>query len=253
MAALYDTLGRDYARWRRPDPRIASAILAALGDAESVVNVGAGAGSYEPADRPVVAVDPSSLMVAQRPAGAAPALRGTAEALPFGSRSFDASLAVLTLHHWGDWRAGVGELARVARRRVVVLTHDWSLPSFLDFWLLRDYLPGLVEAGRLGSPEIEQLCAALGGLAEVVPVPADCADGFLSAYWRRPEIYLDPAARAAISGFHGLAAEETEEGIDRLAADIASGAWGECNAELLELDTLDLGYRLVIADVGDAR
>ncbi len=250
MAALYDTLGRDYALWRQPDPRIRFAILDALGHAKSAVNVGAGAGSYEPTDRPVVAVEPSLLMVAQRQPDIAPALLGTAAALPFASRSFDASLAVLTLHHWGDWEAGVRELARVARRRVVLLVHDWAAPGFLDFWLLHDYLPGLLEAGRLGGPPIEELCAVLGGRTEVVPVPADCADGFLSAYWRRPEFYLDAAARAAIFAFHALPEGATSEGVARLAADLASGAWAECNAELLDLDSLDLGYWLVVAEVG---
>ncbi|HJM89078.1 MAG TPA: class I SAM-dependent methyltransferase [Dehalococcoidia bacterium] len=249
MTALYDTLGLNYSQWRRPDARIAEAIHAALGDARSVVNVGAGTGSYEPADRDVTSVEPSPVMVAQRPADVAPAVRAVAEALPFAADSFDASLAVLTLHHWPDWRAGAAELKRVARGRAVVFTHDWAATSFLDFWLLRDYLPSLVEAGSKGAPPIDELCALLGGSAEVVPVPADCADGFLSAYWQRPEVYLDEAARAAISAFHWIPDDLRESGVQRLEADLASGAWADRNANLLDLDALDLGYRLIVADV----
>lgn len=253
MSVLYDTLGQGYAQRRRPDPRIAAAIDRALGDARTVVNVGAGAGSYEPADRSVVAVEPSATMLAQRPERAAPAIRATAEALPFAPRSFDASLAVLTHHHWSDWRAGMRELVRVARRRVVIFTHDPLAPAFHDFWLIRDYLPALAAVARRGLPAIAELCASLDGKATIVPVPAGCADGFLAAYWRRPEQYLKSAARDAISAFHRLPRETLDEGLGRLAADLATGAWAHRNAGLLHLDTVDLGYRLIVADVGVGR
>ena len=192
MTSLYDALGHDYARWRRPDPRIAEAVRQALGDASSVLNVGAGVGSYEPRDRSVIAAEPSPVMLAQRPAGAAPALRAIAEALPLATGSVDASLAALTHHHWTDWRAGMRELARVARRRIVVLTHDMTGPAFTGFWLVRDYLPPLVEHATRGFPPLEEVRAFLGASIQVVPVPADCTDGFLAAYWGRPYAYLNP-------------------------------------------------------------
>ncbi len=240
---LYDRIGTGYGRFRRPDPRIASRIHRALGGARSVVNVGAGAGSYEPADRPVVAVEPSATMVAQRPAGAAPAVRAVASALPFRDASFDAALAVLTLHHWPDWGAGVAELARVARERVVVLTCD---PGAEGFWLVRDYFPDIVEQDRRVFPPPDALARALGG-ADVVPVPVpwDCADGFLGAYWRRPEAYLDAGVRGAISAFARL--PDVEEGLARLRRDLADGIWEERNADLREREELDVGYRLVVA------
>ena len=249
MLPRYDTLGRGYARWRRPDPRIADAILAALGEGTSVVNVGAGTKSYEPPDRRVVAVEPSPVMIGQRPSGAAPVVRATAEALPFATGSFDASLAVLTLHHWGDWRRGVSELARVARGRVVVLTHDMSAEVLDRFWLLRDYLPSLAEHARRGFPPLEELRALLDGRVETIAVPADCTDGFLAAYWRRPATYLDASARAAISYFHDAPAADVADGLRRLQTDLASGAWARRHQDLLKLDSLDLGYRLIVAEL----
>lgn len=240
MPALYDTLGHDYASRRRADPRIAALIEAALGDARTVINVGAGAGSYEPRDRLVHAVEPSARMIAQRPKGAAPCVQASAEALPFAAQSFDAAMAVLTIHHWSDWRAGVRELKRVARRRVVLLTFDVEAS---DFWLTRDYFPALAELDRKIMPPLAALAGELGAFdATPVPIPHDCMDGFLGAYWRRPEIYLDPLARQSMSSFAKIGAED---GLQRLAADLDSGAWRARNVALLEQDALDVGYRLL--------
>ena len=240
--ADYDIIGRAYARRRRPDPRIARLIDSALGGARSVLNVGAGAGSYEPPERAVVAAEPSLVMIAQRPAGAAPAVRASAERLPFADGSFDAALAVLTLHHWPDVRAGLEEMCRVARGRVVILTWD---PAHPGFWLVRDYFPDLIEHDRHIFPTLAELESALGRIeVSVVPVPHDCADGFLGAYWRRPEAYLDEEVRAGISTFGRI--EDVGPRIERLRRDVASGRWAAENAELLGLRELDAGYRLVI-------
>jgi SAM-dependent methyltransferase len=244
---LYDTIGHGYARRRQPDPRIAERLTTALGDAGTVLNVGAGAGSYEPTDRSVVALEPSAVMVAQRLPTAAPAVRGRAEALPFADRSFDAVMAVLTIHHWADRAAGLAECARVARRRVVVLTWD---PASDSFWLLRDYFPQFVEADRQVFPPIAAYADAFGPRVTVevepVPVPHDCVDGFLGAYWARPESYLDPAVRAGMSSF---ARPGAEAGVGRLRADLASGAWHARHGHLLAHDALDVGYRLVVAQL----
>jgi SAM-dependent methyltransferase len=246
LSAVYDTIGQGYSRQRRSDPRIAARITAALGDARSVLNVGAGTGSYEPSDRRVVAVEPSTVMLVQRPADAAPAVRGVAEALPFADRTFGAVMALLTLHHWTDRALGLAECARVARERVVLLTWD---PMVDAFWLVREYLPAFAEADRRQFPEMAAYAGAFGPDARVevspVPVPRDCVDGFLGAYWARPAAYLDPAVRAGISSF---ALPDTEEGLVRLRRDLASGAWQARHADLLEIDQLDLGYRLVVAD-----
>lgn len=237
----YDSIGAGYARRRRPDPRIAAAIEAALGDARSVVNVGAGTGSYEPADRDVQAVEPSEVMIAQRPGDAAPCVRASAENLPFADASFDAAMAILTIHHWSDWRAGLREMARVARRRVVLLTFDVEAP---EFWLTRDYFPALAALDRQIMLRLGDMASELGAFRAVpVPVPHDCVDGFLGAYWRRPEVYLDPAARGSMSSFARI---DSAEGLQRLARDVESGAWAKRYGDLLTLDALDVGYRLLV-------
>lgn len=247
--AIYDTIGRGYARRRRPDPRIAAQLLAELGGARTVLNVGAGAGSYEPLDRRVVAVEPSAVMLAQRPSDAAPAVRARAEALPFPGRAFDAVMAVLTIHHWTDRSLGLAECARVARERVVLLTWD---PASEGFWLPREYFPEFIEADRQQFPSLRAYAEAFGPSARLrvaaVPVPRDCVDGFLGAYWARPEAYLDPAVRAGISSF---ARAGLEAGLERLRTDLASGAWHARHGQLLAEDALDVGYRLVIADLTD--
>jgi SAM-dependent methyltransferase len=239
----YDRLGRGYARTRATDPRIAARIWEALGEARTVVNVGAGTGNYEPPDRAVTAVEPSAVMIAQRPPGAAPVVRASAEDLPFDDGAFDAAMAVLTLHHWADWRGGVAELRRVAGR-VVVLSWD---PEFAGrLWISAEYFPQLVDDDVRHFPSIADQAAALRA-TQVTPVriPHDCRDGFYGAHWRRPEAYLDPAVRAGISVFAKRARGELEPGLAALREDLRTGAWHERHADLLELDELDLGYRLI--------
>jgi SAM-dependent methyltransferase len=243
-ATIYDRIGRRYAQRRRPDPRIAARIARALGDARTVVNVGAGAGSYEPEDRHVVAVEPSEVMIAQRPREAAPVVRAVAEALPFSNNQFDAALAVLTVHHWTDPKRGVAELRRVARRQVIF---TWDPAHLAPFWFTRDYLPDAVALDA-GFTTLRATVALLGAATvEPIPVPHDCHDGFFAAYWRRPEAYLDPDVRAGISGFGILDENVVEQALKLLADDLESGEWYRRNDHLLGLDELDLGYRLVVA------
>jgi SAM-dependent methyltransferase len=240
---LFDRIGQGYTSTRRPDPRIAAAIVAALGTAVSIVNVGAGAGAYEPAGPTLVGVEPSPSMIRQRSRGMAPAIQAVAEALPFRAATFDAALAVLTLHHWADWRLGVAEMKRVATR-VVVFAFD---PDALDtFWLTQRYFPEIIDLDRRRSPSIAELEHELGDCrVDKVPVPHDCVDGFLAAFWRRPETYLDPAVRAGISGFALLDQETVARGIIRLQSDLETGAWDRRFGHLRSLDAIDAGYRLL--------
>ncbi|MDX6538520.1 MAG: hypothetical protein QOI71_130 [Gaiellales bacterium] len=243
----YDRIGTTYAGTRHPDPRIERLIAAALGDAQSIVNVGAGIGSYEPRDRELVAVEPSAVMIAQRPAEAASAVQGSAESLPFADGAFDAALAVLTMHHWSDWRAGIAELRRVARRRVVMLTFD---PVYIArYWLVRDYLPEIAVLDETRFPPLAAVAEAMGG-AEIRPVPIaeDCTDGFLCAYWKRPLTYLDATVRANISSLAVMPADVLGPPLARLERDVADGSWADRNAELLEREEHDFGYRLLVAE-----
>ena len=246
----YDVIGRSYTATRATDPRIAAAIWDALGASHTVVNVGAGTGSYEPPDREVTAVEPSEVMIAQRPPGAAPVVQASAEALPFEDDAFDAAMAILTLHHWGDWRAGLDELRRVARR-VVVFSWD---PSFAGrLWVSAEYFPELIDEDVENFPSLADQAGALRALrVAAVPIPADCRDGFYGAHWRRPEAYLDPVVRAGISTMAKRAPGELDAGLARLADDIRTGAWAERHADLLERDELDLGYRLLVSGEGAA-
>ncbi|GID96289.1 MerR family transcriptional regulator [Amorphoplanes digitatis] len=245
-ARLYDAIGSAYPATRRTEPRIAAQIWAALGDARTVLNVGAGTGSYEPPDRDVTAVEPSAVMRAQRPAGAAPCVAAAAESLPFEDRSFDAAMAVSTVHHWPDAVAGLREMRRVARR-VVVFTYDADDPGWLQrFWLTRDYLPefaGLVT----GRPSLADLAGAIGARTEPVPIPWDCADGFFEAHWRRPEAYLDEQVRRAVSVWTRVGPQAERRAVSRLRDDLASGRWAERNCELVTLDAAELGLRLLVA------
>jgi SAM-dependent methyltransferase len=252
--ALYDTLGRGYTAVRQPDPHIERAIRAALGDARSVVNVGAGAGSYEPRDLDVVAVEPSAVMRAQRSPDAVPAIAGSAEALPLADDSVDAAMAVLTDHHWSDRAQGLREMRRVAAERVVLLNFD---PAMLNrFWFTRDYLPRFAdlvdEPYRDPGHWREELRELLGGRVTFtpLPVPHDCRDGFYGAYWRRPHAYLDARVRNGISVFAKLDRDEVAAAVERLRGDLESGRWAEVNADLLDLPALDLGYRVVVAELG---
>jgi len=242
-AHLYDSIGTTYTSTRRTEPRIAEQIWTALGDAQTVLNVGAGSGSYEPADRAVTAVEPSAVMRAQRPAGAAPCVAATAQRLPFADQSFDAAMALATVDHWPDPIAGLRELRRVARR-VVVFTHDASDPD--RFWLTRDYLP---EHARLwaGRPSLAELAGAIAAQTEPVPIPWDCADGFYEAYWRRPEAYLDDQVRRGMSIWARVGPHAEQRAIRNLRADLASGRWEQRNRDLLHLDAAALNSRLLIA------
>jgi len=242
--ALYDEIGRSYASQRVPDRRIDAQIRRALRDARTVVNVGAGSGSYEPTDRRVVAVEPSAVMLAQRPPGAAPAVGGVAEALPFPDGAFDAALATLTLHHWTDLGTGVAEMRRVARR-VVALTFDTVFE--LDQWIVREYLPEMTGQQLFDFPVVDELAALLDADIEVVPIPADCTDGFTGAYWARPEAYLDPKVRAGMSAMQTMDQALVTARMERLGADLASGAWDERWGHLRALPELDLGYRLLVS------
>lgn len=248
--ALYDRIGRGYARTRRADPRIAAAIEAALGGARSVVNVGAGAGSYEPRDRDVTAVEPSREMIDQRPPGSAPVRRAAAEALPFEDDSFDAALACMTVHHWDDLDLGLAELCRVARERIVIFTWDPGVAA--RSWLTTEYLPELRELDLFRFESPSELGRRLGWRAELltVPIPADCEDGFIEAFWARPEAYLDPVVREGMSGMRAIDQDVVAVAMTRLTADLASGAWDRRHGALRDLTECDLGYRLVVARAG---
>ena len=242
MTQLYDAIGRDYRTYRRPDPRIAAAITRALDSAGTVVNVGAGAGSYEPADRDVVAVEPAWTMIRQRHAGRARVVQASATHLPFRDAAFAAALAVLTVHHWPDRARGLAELARVARRVVIV---TW-VPDTSSFWLVDEYFPEIVALDRPLFPTVRDFARVLGEVeVQPLPIPHDCLDGFLGAYWRRPDAYLDAGVRGAISTFAKIA--DVGAGVARLRRDLEDGSWVRRHGDLLTLSELDLGYRLVVA------
>lgn len=242
MTHLYDEIGKGYGAYRLPDPSIDAAIHCALGNIDSLVNVGAGAGSYEPASVKVTAVEPSTTMIQQRNAHSAPVARGCATALPFADASFDAGLAVLSLHHWKNQTKGLLELIRVVRGPIVIMTWD---PGHADFWLTDDYFPEILHIDNDIFMTMDQLGAILGEVSvHPVMIPHDCRDGFLSAYWRRPSAYLDARIRNSISTFSKLT--HAEKGFDRLRSDLEDGTWQRKYGSLLDLDQLDLGYRLVV-------
>ena len=242
MVAKYDTIGINYAQLRKPDPRIAKAIWAALGDAETVLNVGAGAGSYEPPDRKVTAVEPSLEMIRKRGPSAAEVIQASAGDLPFDDDAFDASMAILTVHHWPDKAAGLREMRRVTRGRIVLLTFDPVRRPWLT-----DYLPQLAILDEAQMPAMSDYERWLGNVGvSPVLVPRDCTDGFLYAYWHRPEAYLDARIRSGSSSFWAISDAET--GLGRLKHDLATGEWARRYADLLSMDLYDAGYRLVVAD-----
>lgn len=244
---LYDRIGAGYARQRRADPRIAEAINEALGDARTVVNVGAGTGSYEPTDRQVVPIEPSTTMAAQRPGTLPPAVLASAESLPLTDGSADAAMAVLTVHHWSDWRRGIAEMQRVAGR-VVVLTIDPDVQARM--WLFADYVPEIAAHDAEIFPGITEILDALGdgSMVRTIPVPHDCRDGFALAWWARPETVLDPRARAATSGFRWLDDDVEAAAVARLGEDLRTGVWDERYGDLRRLDEFDAGLRLVVSD-----
>jgi SAM-dependent methyltransferase len=245
VTLLYDTIGKTYATQRVPDPRISAQILSALGDAGTVVNVGAGTGSYEPMDRSVIAIEPSMTMIRQRAAGAAPAMQATAEKLPIRDGSVSAAMAILTVHHWQNRQVGLDELGRIARDRIAILTWD---PDGPDFWLTERYFPAMVARDRTRFPSVEEIARVYGSVrVESVPIPRDCIDGFLGAYWSRPHAYLDPTIRAGMSGFVGI--DGVAEGLSRLEEDLVTGEWERRFGALCQQEHLDIGYRLVIASL----
>jgi SAM-dependent methyltransferase len=242
--ASYDRIGLGYARFRKPDPRIAARLMSALDDARSVVNVGAGTGSYEPTDRVVVAVEPSEEMVKQRAPDAAPCIRAAAERLPLFDQSFDAAMGILTIHHWSDPVGGLRELVRVARR-VVVFAYEPAIHS--TYWLWQEYFPAAASTAAASELPIDQVAEIMGAdRVETVLVPHDCSDGFGPAYWRRPAAYLDPDVRSCISGLARLPANDLEPGLDRLRRDLDTGAWQARHQDLLNVNAIDAGFRLIV-------
>ena len=241
MTAKYDSIGINYAELRRPEPRIAAVIHQALGPARTVLNVGAGTGSYEPVDRQVTAVEPSLEMIRKRAPNAARAIQASADDLPFEDAAFDAAMAILTIHHRPDKQACLREIRRVTRGPIVLLTFD---PAHRPW--LTDYLPQLMSLDKKQMPAMSDYARWLGP-AEITPVlvPHDCRDGFLYAYWRRPEAYLDARIRTGSSSFWAIA--DAEAGLRRLRQDLESGEWQRRYGALLELDAYDAGYRLVVA------
>lgn len=246
--STYDRIGAGYGRQRRADPRIAARIERALGDARSVVNVGAGAGSYEPRDREVTAVEPSAAMIAQRPAGAAPVVQASAESLPFAEDSFDVALAVLTAHHWADLSAGLNEMRRVARRRIVIVTFDSE--ALRKLWITADYFPAMLDLQRPSGAGSRDLITVLPAVtSSPLPVPHDCTDHFFAALWARPELLFDEDVVRPMWVWQSIAEEARRAGRERLAADLESGAWERRYGHLRREREMDVGLRLVAAEL----
>jgi SAM-dependent methyltransferase len=243
---VYDRIGRQYTAHRRADSRWEALVTEQIGDARRVLNVGAGTGSYEPAGRSVVAIEPSTVMIEQRPAGGAPVARAVGAALPVRSGWADVVMAILTVHHWKDWELGLEELCRVAPRRVV-LAIDFEIHA--KFWLLQEYLPEVLEHTLRCAPSSAEVAEAIGATTSIdLPAYRDLQDGVLGAHWCRPEAYLDHVVRANNSGIALAHPETTAEGIARLEADLASGAWYERHRDLADRESIDLGYRLLVAE-----
>jgi SAM-dependent methyltransferase len=244
---IYDEIGIGYTSRRRSDPEIFRQIEQALSPCATVLNVGAGAGSYEPSTC-TLAVEPSQEMINQRPGGAARCIRAAAERLPLEDKSFDGALACLTIHHWKDMQAGLAEMHRVARKRIVLFTWDPEFDS--DFWLTRDYLPAILQLDRPRFPTMRQLEAILQDIeVQVVPISAHCQDGFIGSFWKRPAAFLDPEVQRTNSAMAQLDPDQLQDGLRRLRHDLSTGTWAERNSNLAGLSELDLGYRLVICDL----
>lgn len=246
--AAYDRIGVGYASTRRADSRIAARIEAALGGARSVVNVGAGTGSYEPAGREVTAVEPSAEMIAQRPPGAAAAVQASAESLPFDDDSFDAAMAVLTAHHWADLDAGLAEMQRVARERIVIVTFDSV--ALEDLWITADYFPEMLGLKRPSGASSRDLVRKLpGATSSPIPVPRDCTDHFFAALWARPKLLFDEEIVQPMWVWQSISEASRRAGRERLAADLDSGAWEQRYGHLREREELDVGLRLVVREL----
>lgn len=250
--ANYGLIGRGYANYHQPEFRFADAILAALGDANTILNVGAGAGSYEPRDRDVTAVEPSASMRAQRPMDLAQAVDAIAENLPFADQVFDASMATFTVHQWHDLAAGLREMRRVTRGPTVIMTCD---PAALDrFWLM-DYAPEVIAVEARRYPPIEQIVRLLGEPCEVreLPIPLDCTDGFGEAYYGRPERLLDPGARLANSAWSFVDPAVAFRAVEALRIDLERGAWDARYGHLRTQRAFNGSLRLVIRGAPDPR
>jgi SAM-dependent methyltransferase len=244
----YDTIGHGYSQTRREDPRFRALVHAALGNARTVVNVGAGTGAYKPSDRHVIAIEPSDVMAAQRSRDLAPAIRASAGRIPLRDRSVDAAMAILSVHHWDDeCEQGVRELRRVARDAVVILTYDATVSGAM--WLMTDYLPEVAAMDLKIFPPPEKLTEWLGGNVRIdaVPIPRDTSDWMLGSFWAHPERVLDANARAATSGFARMPTNVIDRVVAEVSRDLASGRWDERNGHLRKLDALDVGLRLVVA------
>jgi SAM-dependent methyltransferase len=240
MIVKYDPLAFDYREHRKPDASFAAKIDAHAAGAKSIINVGAGTGSYEPRNCNVIALEPSVKMILNRPKDAAKAIQGLAEHIPFQRNEFDIAMGILTIHHWQNLRMGLSEMKRVARQKIVLFTWvDESPPYWME-----DYFPEMRAIDRRIFPTLAELESHLGKIeVEPVEIPGDCTDGFMCAYWKRPEAYLDSGVRAAISTFSRM--KNTESGLSKLHADIESGLWRRTYGHLLDKFSLDLGYRLV--------
>ena len=246
--ARYDAIGSGYAATRREDPRIAALIHEALGDARTVVNVGAGAGSYEPRDREVIPIEPSEVMIAQRDPSLPPAIQSGAYPLPLEDQSVDAAMAILTVHHWDeDQERGVRELRRVARGPVVIVTFDTDVAARM--WLIADYVPEVAGLDRSTCPPPEMIAGWLGGEADirVVPISRDTPDWSLGSFWAHPERVLDPVARASTSGFARMPRKVVNRVVEAVGRDLRDGTWDARHGRLRELDEYDAGLRLVTA------
>ncbi|TGD76241.1 class I SAM-dependent methyltransferase [Mangrovimicrobium sediminis] len=243
MSTIYDSMGVNYSVRRCTDPQIFLQLYAELEGATRIVNIGAGTGSYEPADIPLVAVEPSQEMISQRHPSAHPVEQAFAESLPFENESFSHAMTILSMHHWHDRAAAYREINRVATEKFVAITWD---PNAEPFWLTRDYFPEMYALDRRNFPGLEELRACFDDV-ESAPllIPAQCEDGFLAAFWRRPKAYLSSQVRQSISSFSKL--HPAPDGLRRLAADLASGAWAEKNRSILEEPYLDVGYRIITA------
>lgn len=247
MQPRYDQIGKSYRDTRRQDPRITRLIELALGGARSVLNVGAGTGSYEPIGREVLAVEPSATMIRQRPDGAATAVQAYAESLPLPDKSFDAALAVNTLHHWQDVRAGLHELRRVTRNHVIIFHRNPQ--EGVALWLTAEYFPSLLSDRTMADID-SAIEDELGPVDRVrVLLPAECEDGLFSGYWARPEMYLKSEVRRNISNFALAEAEIVKQGLEALKADLESGAWDRKYGHLRTQSEIDLGHRLLIASL----